>query len=494
MARILFVTSEAYPLLKTGGLADVSYSLPLALHGMGEDVRVLMPAYRDALAKAGELRRVAEFSVHGQIVGLLEGRLATDGPLLWLLEHACYDHPGNPYLAPDGRPWPDSAQRFALLCRAAVELAQGRAGLDWLPDIVHGNDWQTGLAPALLSLESQRPATVFTVHNLAYQGLFPHEAFQGLGLPESLWSLAGLEFHGQLSFMKGGLVYADRITTVSPNYAREIQTAEFGCGLEGLLSHRKERLSGIVNGIDEEYWNPAADQHLAHVYDAGHLDGKAANKRVMQTRFGLPAEADTPLLCFIGRLVQQKGVDLVLRAMEPLLHSPLQLAFLGSGDPVYEQALLYWARRQPRRIGVMLGYDEALAHQMEAGADIFLMPSRFEPCGLNQMYSQRYGTVPIVRAVGGLADTVVDVTPEALAAGQASGFTFAEASAQGLLEAIQRGLVLYRDKSAWTAVQRVGMTRDFSWRVSANRYLDLYRQCLPKRSAAMAPIRRQRQA
>lgn len=480
MARVLFVTSEAYPLLKTGGLADVSYSLPLALHGLGEDVRVLMPAYRDALVKAGEsLRRVAEFEVHDQRVVLLEGRLAPNGPLLWLLDHAGYDRPGNPYSAPGGWPWPDNAERFALLCRAAVALAQGHAGLDWKPDIVHGNDWQSGLAPALLSLEFPRPATVFTVHNLAYQGQFPRDIFQRLGLPESLWSMAGLEFHGQMSFMKGGLAYADRITTVSPTYAEEIQTDEFGCGLDGLLRQRRHDLTGIVNGIDEEQWNPATDPYLPVTFSVDRLQGKALCKRALQQRFGLPDEADTPLLCFVGRLVQQKGVDLLLKALPQLLHSPVQLAFLGSGDPLYEQCLLYWARRYPQRIGVVLGYNEALSHQMEAGGDLFVMPSRFEPCGLNQMYSQRYGTLPIVRAVGGLADTVVDASPENLAANRASGFAFAEASAAALLDTIQRGLELYRDPSAWTAVQRTAMGRDFSWRFSAGLYQDLYRQCLP---------------
>jgi starch synthase len=478
VARVLFVTSEAYPWLKTGGLADVSYSLPMALHGLGEDVRVLMPAYRDVLAKAQSFRQVAEFELLDQRVSLLEGRLAENGPLLWLLAHPGYDRPGNPYLAPDGRSWPDNAERFALLCRAAVAIAQGRAGLDWLPELVHGNDWQSGLVPALLAGEGQRPATVFTVHNLAYQGLFPAEIFQRLQLPPSLWSMAGAEFHGQLSFMKAGLAYADRITTVSPTYAAEIQTSEFGCGLEGLLAHRQAQLYGIVNGIDEDQWDPAQDGYLPANYHAGDLQGKAACKAALQQRFGLADEAYTPLLCFIGRLVQQKGVDLLLQALPALLHQPVQLAFLGAGNSLYEQSLLYWARRYPRRIGVVLGYNEALAHQMEAGADLFLMPSRFEPCGLNQMYSQRYGTPPIVHSVGGLADTVVDATLENLAAQTASGFRFGAATPSALLDTLRHALTLYHDKPRWLAIQQAGMRRDFSWKESARRYQEIYRQCL----------------
>jgi starch synthase len=356
-----------------------------------------------------------------------------------------------------------------------VEIAMQRTRLRWKPDIIHCNDWQTGLVPALLSLEEQAPPSLFTIHNLAYQGLFPYSAFIALGLPEQLWSHEALEFHDQLSFIKGGLVYADWITTVSPSYAKEIQTPEFGYGLEGLLSHRTDKLSGILNGIDTESWDPENDPHIEASYSIREVDRKQLNKKALQEHFGLP-ESDSVLVGFIGRLVHQKGIDIVLHAMHALMQLPIQMIFLGTGEYEYEQSLLYYADEYPDRIAANIDYDEDIAHQIEAGSDLFLMPSRFEPCGLNQMYSLRYGTLPVVRQVGGLADTVVDANTETLASGTANGFIISDESGRDLLETLTYALSLYQDKLAWKKLQIRAMWRDSSWDNSASEYKNLYDQ------------------
>ena len=483
MKKVLFVTSEAYPLIKTGGLADVSGSLPIALHTLGHDVRIIMPAYGDVLANMRDLKTARIMQTSGSI-NLFEGTLPGSAVPVWLIAHdGSFDRPGNPYLAPSGKSWPDNAERFALLSRVAVEVAMNRVGFGWKPDIVHCNDWQTGLIPALLGDEPRRPATVFTIHNLAYQGLFPKETFKKLAIPQRFWSYQALEFYEQLSFIKGGLVYADRINTVSPNYAVEIQGEEFGCGMEGLLSQRSDRLSGILNGIDEEAWNPAQDHRIPCPYDANTIDLKAGNKAALQHRFGLREDGALAIIALVGRLVQQKGIDLVIDALPKLTELPLQLVILGSGEQKYELSLKQWTKLYPDRIALTLGYDEALAHLIEAGADMFLMPSRFEPCGLNQMYSQRYGTVPIVRCVGGLADTVEDANATNLADDKASGVVFREASTGALLHAVNRALTLYQDKPLWKRIQHVGMSKDFSWRHSADQYLALYNQALLDRAS-----------
>ncbi len=480
--KVLFVASEAYPLVKTGGLGDVCGSLPPALQSLGAEVRLLLPAYREAVTRAGRLRRAARLVLPGfGEAGLLEGRLPGTRVRLWLLEHAAYDRTGNPYLGPDGRPWNDNAGRFALLGRAAAALALGAAPDGWRPDILHAHDWQTGLAPVWLAEAPQRPAVVFTVHNLSYQGLFPYETFVLLDLPGRLWSPEALEFYGQLSFIKGGLVFADWITTVSPTYAREIQTAAHGCGLDGLLRHRAERLRGILNGIDTRTWNPARDPHLTAPYTRTRLDGKRIDKLALQEELALTRNADIPLLGMVSRLVPQKGVDLVLAAWPRLAARPLQLVVLGSGEVELERALEELGARHPERVRVVIGYDERLAHRITAGADLFLMPSRFEPCGLNQMYSQRYGTVPVVHRVGGLNDTVEDATEEALAAGTATGFVFDEDTPEALASAVERALALYADPRRWRRLIEAGMCRDFSWRHSAREYLTLYEQAIAAR-------------
>ncbi|MFN2309438.1 MAG: glycogen synthase GlgA [Gammaproteobacteria bacterium] len=476
--NILFASSEVHSLIKTGGLADVSAALPKALHELKQDVRLVLPAYQDLLTRAGQLREVAQLSLPDSpaAVRVLEGRLpGTSIPVYLIDAPQCFDRPGNPYSAPDGSDWPDNAQRFARFARACVELAMDRAGLGWRPAVVHCNDWQTGLVPALLSLETARPATVFTIHNLAYQGLFDWASFQALHLPYTWWSLHALEFHQQLSFLKGGLVFADRLTTVSPTYAEEIRTPEYGCGLDGLLAHRAADLTGILNGVDYGLWDPATDPLLEHPFAPDDLAGKAANKQALQAHFGLPQAAELPVFAHIGRLVEQKGIDLLLEILPQLLTRPLQLILLGTGHAQLETALRQAQAAHPKRVGVRIGYDEALAHRIEAGADVFLMPSRFEPCGLNQLYSLRYGTLPLVRRTGGLADSVVDCRYATLESGAATGFLFDTASPAELLAAIDRALALYAQPEAWTRVVKTAMAQDFSWARSAQRYLALYR-------------------
>ncbi len=474
MKKILFVSSEVHPLIKTGGLADVCGSLPKALADLSQDIKLILPRYQ-ALKITEEVRFLCSVRVDNRNVNILETQLPNSQVTVLLVDYPTYfNFPGNPYVDELGEPWPNNAERFGLFCRIAVEVAMNRAYLDWQPDIVHCNDWQTGLVPALLSLEYEPPKTVFTIHNMAYQGLFPKTAAYDLNIPGRLWHIAGLEFHDMLSFIKGGLVYADFITTVSPSYALEIQTAEFGYGLEGLLAFRKASLGGIINGIDVEQWNPEADPYIAETYTAATLNKKRLNKADVQQQFSLPVNDKIPLFSLIGRLVEQKGIDLLVECLPEMMAMNLQFVLLGSGDKAYEKQLQALADQYPEKIAIKLGYDEVLAHVIEAGSDVFLMPSKFEPCGLNQMYSQRYGTIPIVRKTGGLADTVIDTLPETLALATASGVVFNEASAGALLEAIKRALLLYSVPNTWKKMQVNAMNKDFSWQRSAEQYLELY--------------------
>ena len=481
MRKILFVVSEVYPLMKTGGLGDVSAGLAQALAALGDDVRVLMPGYHDSLKLAGAPKTVAEIALPAAApLRLLETLLPGTRIKTWLIDFPpAYDRPGNPYQNALGQDWPDNAERFALLARVAVAISNGIPSLRWKPDIVHCHDWQAGLVPALLSQQPTRPATIFTIHNLAYQGLFPHEAFVDLDLPASLWSLDGLEFHGQMSFIKGGIGFADRVTTVSPSYAREIQTAEFGHGLDGLLRHRAPVLSGIINGIDTKIWNPQRDAMLAATYNANRVGvGKAANKSALQNELGLANAAHTPLCAIVSRLVHQKGIDLFLEALPVLLEKSLQCVVLGTGESTYQQALRDVALRYPKQLAVFIGYDEALAHRMIAAADVFLMPSRFEPCGLTQFYSLRYGTVPVARRIGGLNDSVIDTNEATLADDSATGVLFDAANSAALVQAVNRALDLYRQRRLWQALRRRGMRQDFSWQRSAEEYQGLYQQLI----------------
>ncbi|TAN70997.1 MAG: glycogen synthase GlgA [Methylobacter sp.] len=474
MKKILFVTSEAHPLIKTGGLADVSGSLPKALAELGEDVRIIMPNYQ-AIRTTEEVRYLSTVYVNNYAVNILETRLPGTGVIVWLVDSPeFFNYPGNPYVDEHGKPWANNAERFALFCRVTVEVAMNRSWLDWKPDIVHSNDWQSGLVPALLSLEYSRPATVFTIHNMAYQGIFPSTTYLSLNLPGQLWNPHGIEFHGMLSFLKGGLIYSDRITTVSPTYAKEIQTADFGYGLEGLLSYRKDFLSGIINGIDTDHWNPETDTNINQTFNRLSINKKLLNKTALQEKLSLPVDKSIPMFGLISRLVEQKGIDLILDCLPEMLAQPLQFVLLGSGNKGFEQRLHNFAESHPDKISITISYDETLAHMIEAGADIFLMPSRFEPCGLNQIYSQRYGTIPIVRKTGGLADTVVDTLPETLLNNTATGFVFNEASPGTLMEAIKRALIVYSHPKTWKQLQTNGMQKDYSWSKSAKQYMTLY--------------------
>ena len=476
--KVLFATSEAHPLAKTGGLADVSGSLPAALREIGVDARVLMPGYPAALEKVENLARVFRIKLpeHGE-TALLRGTFPDSGVPVYLIEHAGYYAREGYYQDKTGHDWPDNAMRFGLLSQFAAWLAGPKTPLDFRPDVLHCNDWQTGLGPAYLHFEhKQATPTVFTVHNLAYQGIFPHDVLKKLGLPPESFSIDGMEYYGKLSFLKAGLFYASHITTVSPTYADEIQTEAFGMGMQGLLAARSKELTGILNGIDMREWNPASDPHLYATYSADNLAGKAVNKLSLQGELGLQCDPKAPLLGMVSRLTQQKGSDVVIEAVPQLLKLGAQFAVLGGGDARLENAWRKLAAAHPGKIAVKIGYNEGLGHRIEAGADIFLMPSRFEPCGLNQMYSQRYGTPPVVHKVGGLADTVTHASLENLANGKATGFVLDHLDRHALVEILRRAMILYRHKLAWQKLMRSGMTRDFGWAKSAHQYLGVYKK------------------
>ena len=466
--RVLYLAPEVAPWSKTGGLGEVAHALPRALAAAGADVRVLTPAYAALAPVLSGARAIAELASPGGALAAARLLEVPGEPTLWLLDcPEYYARPGGPYQSPEGVDWPDNHLRFGLLSRAGALLGGAASPLDWRPDVVHGNDWQCGLAPAYLALAGgARAASVMTLHNLAYQGLFAPDALSALALPAESFTPAGLEFHGMLSFLKAGVRYADTITAVSPTYAREIQGAELGFGLDGLLRSRADRLVGILNGIDTEAWDPARDPLIAQRYDVRHLDAKAANKAALQRAFGLPESAGAPLAAVASRLVPQKGIDLVLEVADELVRAGAQLALLGTGERALERALAALAARHPRHVAVRIAFDEKLAHLLEAGADMFLMPSRFEPCGLNQFYSMRYGTPPVVRRTGGLADSVTEAT----------GFLFDDPTPQALLGALKRALDAWRDPARWRALQLAGMAGDFGWQTAARAYLETYRR------------------
>jgi starch synthase len=474
--RVLAVASEIYPLIKTGGLADVTGALPSALKAEGIETRTVVPGYPDLLNVLGEADEVLGFhNWYGGPARVLSASVA--GLDLFVLDAPhLFARPGNPYVGPDGADWPDNARRFAALGRTAAEIGQGAIPA-FVPHVVHAHDWQAGLTHAFLHYsERPRPGSIMTVHNLAYQGKFPLEMLSEIGLPPESFTIDGVEYYGGISFLKAGLQFADRITTVSPTYAREIQEGEAGMGFDGILRARSNVLSGILNGIDISEWDPAADPRITQPFSITTLADRAANKTALQRRFDLPPSPDAFLLGVVSRLSWQKGLDLLLETLPHVLAEGVQIVLLGSGDSDLQEQFSAAARSHPQQIGVLIGYDENLAHLIQAGSDTLVVPSRFEPCGLTQLCALRYGAIPVVSRVGGLADTVIDANTAAIAENVATGFQFGPVTRPNLTEAIRRAKALFQDKPVWLRMQQNGMTVDVSWHNSARHYADLYRQ------------------
>jgi starch synthase len=480
--RVLHVAAEVFPLVKTGGLADVVAALPVAQAEDGADVRLLLPGLPAVLEGVKHAKTIIDVGAcFGALrVRLLLARMPGSALPVYVIDAPyLYRREGSPYQDGRGEEWADNLQRFALLGWLAAHLAADDADPSWMPDIVHAHDWHAAMACAYIADHGPTAAaSVYTVHNLAFQGLFPMHDRALLGLASRLMSPAGLEYHGQLSFMKAGLKFANRVTTVSPNYAREIATHEFGCGLDGVIRGRGSAVVGILNGIDPVLWNPATDTAIAKRYDAEQLQGKFDCRRALQAELGLELDDSALLLTVVSRLTAQKGLDLVLAAMPELLAAGVQFAVQGTGETALEAAFRIAQQAHPGRVHVHTGYDEARAHRLVAGADVIAVPSRFEPCGLTQMYGLRYGTLPVVRRVGGLADTVVDASEAAIAADQATGFTFDAATPAAFQRAVQRALQARRDPAVWRQLMLRGMSQPLSWAGPAREYLDLYAAAL----------------
>jgi starch synthase len=477
--RVLSVASEIYPIIKTGGLADVVGALPIALRAEGVETLTLVPGYPDVTCALRDAREVFEWPLFfGGATRLLRGSCG-ELELFVLDAPHLFARPGNPYLSPEGVDWPDNGLRFAALSRMADNIGLGVVA-SFAPDIVHVHDWQAALAAAYLHYSGRpRPGTVLTVHNLAYQGRFPPSMLEEIGLPPESFSMHGVEYYGDIGFLKAGLQFADRITTVSPTYAMEIQGDEGGMGLGGLLRERSSDISGILNGIDTDVWDPATDPLIASGFDLGALDRRAANKAALQRRFGLEQRPDAFLLGVISRLSWQKGLDLLLENLPMVTGEGMQLVLLGSGDADLQDRYRAAAQAHAGKVSAVIGYDEALAHLIQAGTDALVVPSRFEPCGLTQLCAQRYGAVPIVSRVGGLEDTVVDANEATIV----TGFKFGPVTTENLAGALRRGHAVFRDTPAWRKMQQNGMSTDVSWRNRASRYADLYRQIIAMRSA-----------
>ena len=486
--RILQVSAEIYPLLKTGGLADIAGALPAALLAQGCDARVLLPGFPAILAGLKDPVRLGGFGTPwGESVQVLFGELpaVSQGAhkvYAYVLQApGLYDRPGNPYEDANKRPYADNPRRFAALGWAAAHLAHGLDPL-WRAELVHSHDWHAALAPACLAVwnagQGPRVPSVYTIHNLAYQGVFWPQNFGDLGLPGHVFSVQGMEYFGQISFMKAGLSYASHITTVSPSYAREIQTPEQGCGLDGLLRNRAGSLSGILNAVDDTVWNPATDAHLPHRFDVRNLTGKARNKAALQAEVGLAVDAEAPLFTVVSRLTEQKGLPLVLAGLQEILSRGGQLLVLGNGDTQLEQAFALQAKAHAGLVAFKMGYDESLAHRIFGGSDITLVPSLFEPCGLTQMYGLKYGSIPLVRRVGGLADTVTDTDLETLDDQTATGIVFNHFTSDDYRRAIRRAFALYRRRADWNRVRQTGMRIAFDWASAAQHYTNLYKSLI----------------
>lgn len=483
--NVLSVASEAVPLVKTGGLADVAGALPAALAPHGVAVTSFIPGYPAVLKALGKRAKTihAWDALLGTPARLLAGKLGAH-PLLVLDAPALFGREGGPYCDASGRDWADNWHRFAAFARAGADIAAG-AVKGRAFDLVHAHDWQAAMLPGYLRLApvpgGRDVPSVITIHNMAFQGYYPADIFPQLDLPPAAWSVDGVESYGGVGFLKAGMQLADAITTVSPTYAGEIRSVEFGMGLEGLVQARSNRVHGILNGIDSAEWNPASDPHLPARYTAGKLAARAKNKRAIEQEFGLE-RGDGPLFIVVSRLTWQKGMDVLLEALDHLVGIGGRLALLGSGDAEVEQAFLAAAARHPARIGVRLGYDEPAAHRLQGGGDAILVPSRFEPCGLTQLYGLAYGCIPVVSRTGGLADTVIDANPAALAAGVATGVQMNAVSYTALAMAISRTCDLYASPATWKRLQKNAMTADFSWGASGAAYAALYRQLLEERA------------
>lgn len=479
--HVLFVTSEAFPLIKTGGLADVSGALPKAIKQTSQlngDIKILIPAYRGVISKLTGVKEITSLHVFKQSCSLLSGYMPdSEVEVIVIKNDALYDRDGGPYSDAYGADWADNALRFGVLSRIASLLCKQGSPLNWQPDLVHCNDWQTGLTPAYMKLIDQVSAkSIFSIHNMAYQGNFDRSALHDLELPLQHFNINGFEFYDQVSFMKAGLFYADQLSTVSPTYAKEIQTVDYGFGLEGLLASRASQLTGILNGIDTQDWNPETDRYLIKPYSDHNITGKKWVKKELQKKLGLNVNAESPFIGIVSRFAYQKGLDLLPSIIPQLITEGCQIAILGSGEKELENAFIRLQKQFPNSMSVTIGYNEPMSHTIMAGADLFVMPSRFEPCGLNQLYGLAYGTPPIVSATGGLADSVCDTNPTSIKNGTATGFVLNNVTDASLLGTIQKAIVYWRDKKIWRKIQKNGMQTDVSWSSSANLYLDLYQK------------------
>lgn len=478
--RALSVVSEAYPLVKTGGLGDVAGALPAALAPHDVRLTTMLPGYAKVMAALRDAEVLYSYeSLFGEKADLISG---TAGGLKVIVLDCptFYQREGGLYGDINGKDWPDNWRRFGAFCRAAADVAEGKFGLPGF-DIVHAHDWQAALTPAYLHHDHADVPSVMTVHNIAFPGWFPNHIFVWLGLPWEAYAMHGVEYYGGVGFLKAGLFYADAITTVSPTYAEEIREAHFGMGLEGLIRSRQDRLFGIVNGIDTEIWNPAEDPYLAAQYERITLNRRLANRAEIARTFDLD-DTSGPLFCVVSRLTTQKGMDVLAGMTGDIVAMGGRLALIGTGEHHLENAFMDAARQYKGRIGVKIGYDEQLSHLLQGGSDAILVPSRFEPCGLTQLYGLRYGCVPIAAHTGGLADTIIDANEAALSAGAATGFLFDEVNRDSLNRVLKHAVYRYHDRFTWKAIQEQGMRMDFSWRRSGQRYAELYRRFAKKRA------------